>query len=87
MKDYYSDYYSEMQQKRQQAHTMAVQQRYYHIQDQYNLIRPFCPVCSVRHEAGAPRGWVTPHGIALCRKCADAKRIYPVPLILLEGLT
>ena len=64
--------------------TLLQQQRHNFIQKQYDLIRPFCPVCGKRHEPGTARATVSPHGIARCHACAHAKKLYPIPSTLLE---
>jgi hypothetical protein len=65
--------------RRQTKITLEAQRKHYAAQAEYDLIRPFCPVCSHKHAPGSPRAYaITPHGVANCQKCQD--KIWPVPL-------
>ncbi len=64
--------------------TLIAQQRANYVNGQYDLIRPFCPVCMKRHEAGlypVPET-PSPRGVFRCDLCT--KKIYPIPVFLLD---
>ena len=59
-------------------------QKYAHKQnEQYDEIRPFCPVCMIRHRAGSPPAEDPTHrGVFRCRECVNKR--YPVPIYLID---
>lgn len=73
-----------MEQESYERARLQEQKRY--IQEQYAQIRPFCPVCMVRHipQYSGPSETVSAHGVYCCDLCVNNNRAYPVPVFLLE---